>query len=77
MKHPAVHVTFSVDAIVSAKLTHPVVVQISEFGRHIEIGTSGKFPNEMVPGFFDILRHTNIFGPLFLRVEFGLFTRFA
>ena len=77
MNHPSIHVTFCVNAVVATKLADSIMMEESEFGRHVEIGTAMKFPNEMVARFFDILRYANVFGPLLLRVKLGFFAGFT
>ena len=47
------------------------MVQVSELCRHVEVGSPKEFPNEVVPGLFDISRHTDVFRPLLLRIEFA------
>ena len=71
VKHGAIHVVVCMNTIITAEFAHPVMVQVSELCRHVEVGSPKEFPNEVVPGLFDISRHTDVFRPLLLRIEFA------
>ena len=59
--HDTIHMALSMDTIISTKFTYPVVMEVTIFGRDVEVATSRKLPNKMVAGLFDIARHTDIF----------------
>ena len=72
MKHGSIHMTLRMDAVITAKLAYAIMVQVTVLGRHIEVRTAAKFPNEMVAGLFNVARNAYVFGALLLRIEFGL-----
>ena len=59
------------DTRIAAKLTHPVVVEESHCGRHVDVAPLGVLPDEVVARLLDVARHAHVLGPLLLRVELG------
>ena len=59
------------DTRIAAKLAHPVVVEESHCGRHVDVAPFGVLPDEVVARLLDVARHAHVLGPLLLRVELG------
>ena len=70
--HGAVDPAVGVDAVVAPELADPIVMQVSDRGRHVYVDPLRVLPDEVVPGLLDVPWHADVLGPLLLRVEFLL-----